>query len=532
MELYPWQRDCLKAWRDNDFRGIVHVVTGAGKTVMAMAAIRLLQESQPFPIQVRVVVPTASLARQWITAMKRFLPDCSGSGGGSASGSGGEIPGQYGGVRKDSPDRRYMVYVVNSARDVISRHILEGLNQGMGVLLITDECHHYASPENRRIFSYLSAPNLPRERCFSLGLSATPHVEGYESVLVPSLGREIFRYSFSEATAARNVCSFSVFQIALSFTADELQQYDSVSYQLAVLLKCLLKEYPQLTALDRLYFFPYLRHLAADDPESLPAKFLELTRQRSQITYTAQARNACVLDLIAELGLSRQILVFGERIDQADDIYQILCRQYPSRTGRYHSALPPQARRNVLERFQTGELRILVTCRSLDEGVDVPAAAVGIILSGTSTGRQRTQRLGRILRISEGKRTACMYYLYVKESSEESAFLPDTEDDFPACSLSYEMFNHSFCHPAYERLAARVLDLAKDRRLDERQMREMRRCLLEGLIRSDWLLPEEEVAERIRQAEDIREKNYWVCVKEIQKAEKTKVQKQEEEDNE
>ena len=63
MELYPWQQDCLKTWRDNDFRGIVHVVTGAGKTVMAMAAIRLLQESQPFPIQVRVVVPTASLQR-------------------------------------------------------------------------------------------------------------------------------------------------------------------------------------------------------------------------------------------------------------------------------------------------------------------------------------------------------------------------------------------------------------------------------------------------------------------------------------
>ena len=55
---------------------------------------------------------------------------------------------------------------------------------------------------------------------------------------------------------------------------------------------------------------------------------------------------------------------------------------------------------------------------------------------------------------------------------------------------------------------------------------------MEGLIRSDWLLPEEEVAERIRQAEGRREKDYWVCVKEIQKAEKTMVQKQEEEDNE
>ena len=36
--LFKWQRDCLQKWFDNGCRGIVNVVTGAGKTVLALAA--------------------------------------------------------------------------------------------------------------------------------------------------------------------------------------------------------------------------------------------------------------------------------------------------------------------------------------------------------------------------------------------------------------------------------------------------------------------------------------------------------------
>ena len=39
-----------------------------------------------------------------------------------------------------------------------------------------------------------------------------------------------------------------------------------------------------------------------------------------------------------------------------------------------------------------------VTSRVLDEGVDVPDAELGIIMSGTGSGRELIQRLGRILR--------------------------------------------------------------------------------------------------------------------------------------
>lgn len=54
-----------------------------------------------------------------------------------------------------------MIYVINSARYTLSRHILRDINMGYAVLLIADECHHYASAENRKIFEFL--PYLPEQ---------------------------------------------------------------------------------------------------------------------------------------------------------------------------------------------------------------------------------------------------------------------------------------------------------------------------------------------------------------------------------
>src|SRR5262249_61017352 len=60
-------------------------------------------------------------------------------------------------------------------------------------------------------------------------------------------------------------------------------------------------------------------------------------------------------------------------------------------------------RKQVLERFHTGEYSVVVTSQVLNEGVDVPAAGVGIVLSGSGSTRENVQRLGRVLRKVEGK---------------------------------------------------------------------------------------------------------------------------------
>ena len=60
-------------------------------------------------------------------------------------------------------------------------------------------------------------------------------------------------------------------------------------------------------------------------------------------------------------------------------------------------------RGEILDRFRSGVYRAVVTSKVLDEGIDVPEADVGVILSGTGSGRAFIQRLGRILRKKEGK---------------------------------------------------------------------------------------------------------------------------------
>ena len=77
-------------------------------------------------------------------------------------------------------------------------------------------------------------------------------------------------------------------------------------------------------------------------------------------------------------------------------------------------------RKEFLDRFRSGDYPVLVTSKVLNEGVDVPAAAVGIVVSGSGSVREHVQRLGRILRPAPGKPQAVLYELVSANTSEES----------------------------------------------------------------------------------------------------------------
>jgi len=77
-----------------------------------------------------------------------------------------------------------------------------------------------------------------------------------------------------------------------------------------------------------------------------------------------------------------------------------------------------EERRDVLEGFKSGRYNAVVTSRVLDEGVDVPDAELGIIMSGTGSGRELIQRLGRILRPKQDGRKARLVELVSKHTQE------------------------------------------------------------------------------------------------------------------
>jgi superfamily II DNA or RNA helicase len=75
-------------------------------------------------------------------------------------------------------------------------------------------------------------------------------------------------------------------------------------------------------------------------------------------------------------------------------------------------------RKQMLQAFREGELRVLVTSKVLNEGVDVPAASIGVVMSGSGAVREHVQRLGRILRRLPGKR-AILYELIAQNTNEQ-----------------------------------------------------------------------------------------------------------------
>ena len=75
MNLYKWQNQALRKWEDNQYHGIIDVVTGVGKTVFSLACAKHLQD-KGLPLRIRIVVPKISLLRQWQKEIINFFPRC------------------------------------------------------------------------------------------------------------------------------------------------------------------------------------------------------------------------------------------------------------------------------------------------------------------------------------------------------------------------------------------------------------------------------------------------------------------------
>lgn len=433
---YAWQERCLDAWAVNHYRGTVQAVTGAGKTMLALKAIQRLEQETGCSVLVRVVVPTKSLMSQWENAIKKekLITEFEGDMSNCIT-----KVGCRGGGRKDSPERKYVIYVINSARYQLAHSILGDLKKGRSVFLIADECHHYFSGENRRIFDFVPLLSKQPGNYYSLGLSATLKEKDAASVLEDTLGKKIFDYSIEQALRCGTVCDFVIYQIALSFLPEELAEYEKLSDELMAIRSRLCTAYPLLKE-KGIPFFGIVKSLSEGKNVKLARlarTFLNLAYQRKRITCMAQNRISCTCQLLEKIGSEKQCIIFGESIEQTEQLYHRISRHYGNKVGRYHSKMGQQANRNALERFRNGELRILISCRALDEGVDVPDAAVGIILSGTSVERQRIQRLGRLIRKGEEEKCAELYYLFVKESKEEKSYFPLRGETFKTVDLEF-----------------------------------------------------------------------------------------------
>jgi superfamily II DNA or RNA helicase len=239
IDLHPWQRECIDAWFDAGMKGVLKVVTGAGKTILALAIAERLQQAQARDLRVAIIVPTVVLLDQWkheIATRSNLPPEAIGLlGGGSDQAFGPEV--------------RILICVLNSAARKLPELVQE-TGIGSSLLLIVDECHRAGAKEMRRVFE--------TERAFSLGLSATPERESDyteregdltepvddesyssvtfdESVIGKELGPVIYELNYADAIKLGVLPPFSIIHYGLSLLPSERTNYERASREITTL---------------------------------------------------------------------------------------------------------------------------------------------------------------------------------------------------------------------------------------------------------------------------------------------------------
>jgi superfamily II DNA or RNA helicase len=366
-ELRPYQRAALDAWTDADRRGVLELPTGSGKTVVAVAAIAELGTPT------LVVVPTIDLLEQWCGELEREF--------------GGPV-GRLGGGSQRVEDLTVSTYDSAYLR-------AEELGDRFG-LVVFDEAHHLGGEGYRDVARLLAAPAR-------LGLTATfERPDGAHEAVAELLGPVVYRRS-AEDLAGEHLAPYDIKRIEVDLTPEERERYEAAQ---GTFTDYLAESNLQLRSGSD---YQKLVKRSGTDPRAREAL---LAKQRArEIVMTAEGK----VDRLAAL-LDRhrgdRVIVFTASTDLVYDLSERFL--LPAITHETGSA----ERREILERFREGAYSRVVTANVLDEGVDVPDASVGVLLAGSGSEREFTQRLGRLLRPGDGGR-AVLYELVTAETAEQ-----------------------------------------------------------------------------------------------------------------
>jgi hypothetical protein len=111
-----------------------------------------------------------------------------------------------------------------------------------------------------------------------------------------------------------------------------------------------------------------------------------VARQQIQRLLAGAQQKIAALDRLLREHLCESVLIFSE---SNAVVYQISATYFiPALTHETKAA----ERKEILEGFQSGRYRAVVTSKVLNEGVDVPDAKVAIVLGGNAGAREYIQR--------------------------------------------------------------------------------------------------------------------------------------------
>lgn len=361
------QTTAFEAWRESGYRSVAALPTGSGKTILAVMAIARLRRPT------LVLVPTIDLLAQWAAVLERFF--------------GGPV-GIWGGGGNTTEAITVSTY--NSAVLKLEFH------GNRFAFLVADECHHLPGPVNRLAAAWSIAP-------YRLGLSATPEGDAErDAILAELMGPVSCRVHIDELEGGI-LAAYDVRTIELELTPAEQAEYDRNRQLYLEFLRS-----RGIVMNSRLGWRNFIMSVVRAGAPGRSA-FQAYLRQRA-IARGGEAKLEQIWELLTTHAGDRIIIFTADNATA-----YTIGRRYFLPVLTHHTKAAE--RKTMLENFRSGLCPVLVSSKVLNEGVDVPEANIGIIVSGGASTREHVQRLGRILRARPGKQ-ALLYELVNSGTSE------------------------------------------------------------------------------------------------------------------
>ena len=392
--LRDYQRDSITRWKKASMRGCVILPTGSGKTAIGMSAICEANTSA------LVVVPTIDLLQQWADFLQTHL---------RIVGYANDNLTEKSAIINDQTDNNLIkIGKLGGGSDEIcavtvatydSAYLRAPEIGNRFGLLIFDEVHHLPAPGYKLIAEQCMAP-------FRLGLTATLEREDGLHKTIPRLvGGVVYSRGTRELAEKKHLAKYEIQKIRVNLSIEEKTEYDKCRSEFLVGLNKLGMKNESMYNLKRLILMSnrnqnarkalLARNRANEIAFNTSAKITHLRKILAENCGGGIGDNDTIYDndtLLSDPTSRKKTIIFTQNNKMAyliSDTFLI-----PIITHKTSKS----ERKEILDGFRTGRYVSVVTSRVLDEGVDVPDAELGIIVSGTGSGREMVQRLGRLLR--------------------------------------------------------------------------------------------------------------------------------------
>lgn len=307
----------------------------------------------------------------------------------------------------------------------------QSINNNLNILrnsqmIIFDEVHLIG--ESAKSFSQIFDVVVEDRSKAILGLTATinendPNFNTILSVLPP-----VRKYQVRDAVRDGRLARPVILPIKVKLTEAEKRIYRDCSSSITNISS-------RLNRYDAQSISLLLRR--GGPPAFMAKTWFANVRKRKALLNCADNKILAAADIISKKHPKQRIMVFSETLESVHKLKEELQSKRRIKSYVIESKLKANDRQEILSKWGV-EFYPLLSVHTLEIGYDVPEVGVAIILANTSNINQTIQRIGRVIRKSDGKEAAFIYAIYLTGTTDHQALrtvkratgmAPDSSDD-------------------------------------------------------------------------------------------------------